>query len=92
MLRGGEEIARLRRVVGGLFGDIVAAGPIGVIPVAGEGLSQNGIEWLFHSPAYPSVFIAGYLDWTWNIRRFDVPSTQIEFHHGDKAFDGVINC
>jgi len=43
------EIAGLWRVVGGLFGDIVAFGVIGKVPVAGVGLAQNGIEGLLDS-------------------------------------------
>ena len=46
-----EEVARFRRVVGGLFGDIVPAGAIGVVPVASESLSKNGIQRFLH----PSV-------------------------------------
>jgi hypothetical protein len=49
VLRGGEEIARLRRVVGGLFGDVVAAGSIRVVPVASEGFSEDRVERLLHS-------------------------------------------
>lgn len=90
MLRRGEEIARLRRVVGGLFGDIVAAGAIGIVPVTGECLSEDGIEWLFHASVQPSMFApVGYQ--LRNVRRFDVPSTQVEFDHRYKALNGVIN-
>ena len=49
VLRCGKEIARLRRVVGGLFGDIVTSGSIGIVPVAGESLSKNRVERLLHS-------------------------------------------
>lgn len=49
MLRRCKEIARLRRVVGGLFGDVVGAGSVGIVPVAGEGLSKNGVKRLLHS-------------------------------------------
>lgn len=49
MLWRGEEVARLWRVVGGLFGYVVATGSIRIVPMAGKGFSENGVERLFHS-------------------------------------------
>lgn len=49
MLRRGKEIARFRWVVGGLFGDVVTAGSVGIVPVAGEGFSKDGVERLLDS-------------------------------------------
>ena len=51
MLGGHEEIARLGWVVGSLFGNVVSARAIGVVPVAGERLSKDRVQWLFHTSA-----------------------------------------
>lgn len=44
MLRGHEEVARFWGMVGCLFSDVIAAGSVIVVPVAGEGLAEDGIE------------------------------------------------
>lgn len=85
-----KEIARFRRVVGGLLGDVVGAGSVGVVPVAGEGLSKNGVKWLLDSSiqvsdCVPRQTACGDSRW------FDVPSTQVKFDYGDEALDGVLN-
>lgn len=49
VLGGHEEVAGLGRVVRGLLGNIVAAGTIGVVPVAGESLAEDGVEWLLYA-------------------------------------------
>lgn len=51
MLGGHEEITRFWWMVGGLFGDVVSAGAIGVVPVAGESLSKDRIERFLHASA-----------------------------------------
>lgn len=43
------EVARLGGVVRGLLGDVVGAGTVGQIPVAGEDFSEDGVEWLLDS-------------------------------------------
>lgn len=56
MLWSGKEIARLRGVMGGLFRDVVAASSVRVVPVAGEGFSEDRVERLFHSSVLLSIF------------------------------------
>lgn len=41
-----EEVAGLGRVVGGLLRNIVSARSIRVVPIAGESLSENGVQGL----------------------------------------------
>lgn len=45
----------------------------------------------FFTPLYrESIFVsAGYH--ARDIRRFDVPSTQVKFDHGDESFDRIVN-
>ena len=46
-----EEIARLRRVVGRLLGDIVALRVVRVFPGTGERLAEDRIKWFLNAPA-----------------------------------------
>lgn len=46
-----EEVARLGRVVGRLFGDVVSSCPVRVVPVAGEDLSEDRVQRLLHTSA-----------------------------------------
>lgn len=90
MIRSGKEIARLRGVMGGLFRYVVAASSISVVPVAGESFSEDRVERLFHSSVLPSIFAPRCTKCA-HIRRFDVPSTQVEFDHRYEALDGIVN-
>lgn len=104
VLGGHEKVARLGRMVGGLFRNIISTRSIRIVPVAGEGLSEDGVQGLLDA----SASMAGgkismssslgrknnkkrVLGGT-NVRRLDVPSTQIELDHRDKALHGVVNC
>lgn len=49
VLRSHEKVARLRRVVRGLFRYIVTARAIGIIPIASKCLSKNRVQGFFHS-------------------------------------------
>jgi hypothetical protein len=44
-----EKIGGLGRMVGGLFGDVVAFRVVWILPPTGEGLAEYGIEWLLDS-------------------------------------------
>jgi hypothetical protein len=49
MLRRHEEVAGLGRMVRRLFGDVVAASAIFIVPVAGKGLAEDRVERFLHS-------------------------------------------
>lgn len=94
VLGGHVEIARLRGVVGGLLGDVVALGVIRVFPKAGEGLAEDGVEGLLDAaakdlasktPHAKDVLRRAY------IRRLDVPSAQIKLHNGKKSLRRVVD-
>ena len=95
---GHEEITRFWWVVGGLFGDVVPARAIGVVPVAGEGFAQDRIQRLFHASAIDDhvkielLCFIGIEYGSGDVRRFDVPPTQIESNHRNKALKRVIDC
>jgi hypothetical protein len=46
VLGGHEEVARLGWVVRRLLGDVVAFGAVWVVPVAGEDLTEDRVQWL----------------------------------------------
>jgi hypothetical protein len=92
VLGGHEEVTRLGRVVRSLFGDVVSTRVVWVVPVSGKGLAEDGVERLLDT----AVSVLAAAQWTMairgtNSRRFDMPSTKIEFGDGDKALDGVID-
>ncbi len=35
----------------GLFSDVVPFRVVWILPIAGEGFSEDGVQWLFHSAA-----------------------------------------
>jgi len=90
VLGGHKEIARLGRMMGGLFRNIVSARAIGIVPVAGKSLSENRIQRLLHSTAgcQKPVIVQR---WS-NLRRLEMPSTQIELDHRNKPLDRIIDC
>lgn len=51
VFRGHEEVGRLGRMMGGLFGDVIASSVVGIVPIAGKGLSENGVQGLFDAAA-----------------------------------------
>ena len=51
MFRGHVEVARLGRVVGGLFGDVVCSSLVVEVPVAGEYLAEDRVERLLYTTA-----------------------------------------
>ena len=95
MLWRHEEIARLRRVVGRLFRDIVAFRVVRVFPGAGKRLTKDRIKWLLNASAdldrlaYTSPPRIGKSEG--DLRWFDVPSTQIKLHHRHKPLLRVLN-
>jgi hypothetical protein len=51
MLWSHVKVARLRRVVRSLFGNVVAMSMVREFPVASKCLAQDGIQWLLHASA-----------------------------------------
>jgi hypothetical protein len=97
-----EKVAGLGWVVGSLLRNIVSARSIRVVPVAGESLSENGVQGLLDA----SGGMEGRKSVcrhrgkqekkrnnksSKNVRGLDVPSTQIEFDHRNKALNRVID-
>jgi len=74
-----------------LFGNVVAASMIRKFPVASKSLAQNGVEWLLDASAV--VLTAGCRNWRAEagLRRFDMPSTEVELDHRHESLDGVVN-
>ncbi len=52
-----EEVTRFWGMVRCLFGDVVAFGSVWVVPVTGEDLTKNWIEWLLDSTGMLLVLI-----------------------------------
>jgi hypothetical protein len=52
VLGGHEEVARLGGVVRGLLGNVVSTRVIGVVPVSGKGLAEDGVERLLDAAVY----------------------------------------
>jgi len=79
VLWGHVEVAGLWRVVGGLFGYVVALGFIWKFPKTGVDLAENRIKRFLHA----TVCISNALLHDPNIclRWFNVPSTEVEFYH-----------
>jgi hypothetical protein len=75
------EVARLRRVMRGLFGDIVAMSMVREFPIASKSLAKDGIEWFLNAPR----IALAYRTWSEGIiaslRRLDMPTTEIELDH-----------
>lgn len=60
MVLGGHiEITGLGRMVGGLFGNVVAFRSIWEIPIASEGLPKKRVKGLLHSSMPKSVLYSG---------------------------------
>ena len=92
MLGSHEEVARLGRVVRRLLGDVVTLRAVWVVPVASEDLTEDGIEWLLDASAILSVTVLALYSVFWGrIRRLDVPATQVELGHSDKALNRVLD-
>lgn len=89
MFRRHEEIARLWRVVRRLLGNVVTAGSIRVVPVAGEDLAQDWVQrFLDASVSHQLVLVGGVVIC---VRWFDVPATQVELGHCYESLDGVFD-
>jgi hypothetical protein len=52
VLGGHEEVTRLGRVVRGLLGNVVSTRVIGVVPVSGKGLAEDGVERLLDAAVW----------------------------------------
>jgi hypothetical protein len=52
VLGGHEEVARLGRVVRSLLGDVVSTRVVGVVPVSGKGLAEDGVERLLDATVW----------------------------------------
>jgi hypothetical protein len=97
-----EKVAGLGWVVGSLLRNIVSARSIRVVPVAGESLSENGVQGLLDA--------SGGMEGRKSVcrhrgkqekkrnnksakneRGLDVTSTQIEFDHRNKSLNRVID-
>jgi hypothetical protein len=91
MLRSHIEVARLRRMVRRLFGNVVAASVIRKFPVASKSLPQKGIKWLLDASAV--VLTVKGLSWRAeaSLRRLDMPPTKVELDHRHESLDGVVN-
>lgn len=74
------EVAGLGRVVGGLFGDIVAVCLVWEFPIAGESFAQDWVQWFLDSSA-SSLVLAPPKHPAEDLRGLDVPTTQVEFNH-----------
>lgn len=74
--------------MGCLFRDIIAAGMVWEVPIAGEGFAQYGIQGFLDSTRQRS---APPQEDTWipHSRRFDVPSAQIELDDCQETLDGI---
>lgn len=91
MLGSHVEVARLRRVVRSLFGNVVAASMIRKFPVAGKSLAEDGIKWLLNATAV--VLAVKNRNWRAEagLRRLDMPPTKVELDHRHESLDGVVN-
>lgn len=74
----------------GLFGYVVAACVIWVLPVAGKCLSEYGVEGLLHAAAL-GVSLHPYGRELEPSRRSNMPAAEIKFHHRNEALNGIID-
>lgn len=75
-----------------MLGDVVSFGAVWVVPVAGEDLTENGVERLLDASVMLSATVLALCLRCVNcIRRLDVPPTEVELGHSDKALDGVLD-
>ena len=78
--------------MGGLLRYIVAAGVIGVVPIAGKGFSEYRVERLFDAPICQLIRILScHIGRDNFLRWLDMPSTQVELHNGQKPFHRVVD-
>lgn len=76
----------------GLLGDVISACIVGKLPVAGEGLAQDGIQRFLHSAVLPSQLLEGPAGRVQDFSRWsDVPTAQIELHDSKETLDGVLD-
>lgn len=85
MFGGHEKVARLWRMVGGLFGNIISSRAIFVVPVAAERFSEDGVEWFLDSATRISPLYQKKKLLIRDVRRLDMPTTQIELDHSNKS-------
>jgi hypothetical protein len=75
----------------GLFGDVVATSLVWIIPIAGKGLAENGIQRLFHATGLVLVGMIEHLELERVLRWLDMPATEIELDNSDKTLQRVLD-
>jgi hypothetical protein len=85
------EIARLGRMMRRLFRDVVASGMIRKFPIAGECLSQDGVEWFLNATARLSECRVKNCDSKRGLRRLDVPTTEVELYRRYKSLNWIVD-
>jgi hypothetical protein len=79
-------------VVRRLLRDIVAFGPVGVVPVASEYLAKDRVQWFLDSAVSQiSGCLWGNIWGVWCLRRLDVPTAEVKFGHGYESLDRVLD-
>jgi hypothetical protein len=76
-------------MVRGLFGDVVASCVVRIVPVACEGLTEDRVQRLLN--AARQVRMITSTDTPGDLRRSNVPTTQVEFDNRDKSINRVID-
>lgn len=77
-------------MVGSLFGNVIAFRMIWEFPIAGERLAEDRVERFLDSSA-ENVSQLRRREWEKGLRRLDVPSTKVEFHHAHKSLHWIVN-
>ena len=85
------EVARLRRVMRGLFGDIVAMSMVREFPIASKSLAKDGIKGLLDASAAVLTVRSRNRMAEADLRRLDMPPTKVELDNRHESLDGVVN-
>ena len=74
-----------------MFRNVVAFVMIREVPIACEGLAKDWIEWFLNASIEVLGYILAQVLFNMYLRWLDMPSAEVEFHHGHKSLQRIVN-
>jgi hypothetical protein len=92
-----EEVTGLWRMMRRLFRDVIASSFVRIVPIACKRFAEHWVQWFLDTPGGQSAvasFVVGCArdqGGATNVRRFDMPATEIEANDRYEALDGIVD-